>query len=916
MTIRHSNHGGLTRRSLAVAIGLALSGGAVHAGTIAVTTTDDAGPGSFREAIQTANSNLGTDTIDFSQVAGDTITLASDLPVITDDLTLQGSEVTLDGNGQSGCLAADASNLAVEDMTITNCIGGYLGGAGRGIYRDGGGILVANAALTVTGSTITNNMPTGQPRGGGAYGLGGGIAIFGGALVVSDSTISGNTAGDGGGIYAAGGPAAIIDSTLSGNSATGAGGGIMHFGLGFTRDDAPSGEPPPVALEISRSLVSGNSASQVGGGVMSFSKYAEISIDETEIVDNQVGDAGGGFFIQGGPSAMAVTNSTISGNSAVGGGAGGGLLINKYPGTVELSNNTISNNSADFIGGLYLSIDSGGQNPRGTIAPIQLVGQTISGNTATAGTGGGLTAAFPEPETVVIGNSIIAGNSAAVGADDLSATTPSGIELHGDWADRLAARLGRDRIVPPRGGPVPGSTTFDVSFSVIGQAPDDGSNFSPDAVTTSLLGEDPELGALADNGGPTRTHLPAATSPALNVVTGTGGCGTSFSLDQRGEDRPEPGGSLCDAGSVERGALPLIDVNPDIDFGTINVGDSAGPEVVTLANSGGSPLEVTAFNGLAAPFTLDFSDCAAGLPFSLAAGDSCNLQAGFAPGSAGAFAQTITVDSDSGPGGDDSFELSGTAVAPGISANPLAFGGVPVGQTVADTVTIENTGQGSLEISGLSLSDDGGGVFAIGGDTCGAPIAAGDSCQVTIDFTPSAAVAFSGSLAVGNNATAEPLEVALSGEGLIGNLVISPAGGLNFGDVPVGDSGQDDLTLENDGDAPIEVTGWSDPVAPFSIQGGTCPTPPFTLQPGESCTLTFGFEPTDAGDYGETLDFSVNDGSGGASVPVNVSGRGTAPGGAAIAVPTLDRIGLIIGGGLLALMGLLGLRRRQDGKRV
>lgn len=448
---------------------------------------------------------------------------------------------------------------------------------------------------------------------------------------------------------------------------------------------------------------------------------------------------------------------------------------------------------------------------------------------------------------------------------------------------------------------------------MIGESPTDGSNFSPDTVTGNLLGEDPELGPLADNGGPTPTHLPAAASPALDVVTAAGGCGTSFALDQRGEPRPETGGSLCDAGSVERGlAPPLIDVDPDIAFGTVDVGDSAGPQAVTLANNGGADLEVTAFNGMSTPFTLDFSDCGASLPFTVAGGDSCMLQTGFSPTSAGNFTQAVTVASDSEPGGDDSFELSGTAVEPGITAAPLAFGGVPVGQTAPGTVTIENTGQGSLDISSLALSDDGGGVFALDGDTCGAPIAAGDSCEVTVEFAPTAAAGFAGSLAVESNATSEPLEVAISGEGLLGNLVITPAGGLDFGDVPVGESGQADLTLGNDGNAPLQVTGWPQPGAPFSIVGGSCPTPPFSLEPGESCTLTFSFAPADAGDYDETLAFSIDDGSTTGSVPVTVSGQGTAPAPQAVSVPTLDRIGLIIGGGLLALMGLLGLRRRHQ----
>jgi CSLREA domain-containing protein len=69
---------------------------------------------------------------------------------------------------------------------------------------------------------------------------------------------------------------------------------------------------------------------------------------------------------------------------------------------------------------------------------------------------------------------------------------------------------------------------------------------------------DPLLGPLADNGGPTPTRLPAATSPAVDAIalgtTSTGVpswalCGGALQ-DQRGVARPQ--GPACDIGAVER----------------------------------------------------------------------------------------------------------------------------------------------------------------------------------------------------------------------------------------------------------------------------------------------------------------------------------------------------------------------------
>jgi hypothetical protein len=71
-------------------------------------------------------------------------------------------------------------------------------------------------------------------------------------------------------------------------------------------------------------------------------------------------------------------------------------------------------------------------------------------------------------------------------------------------------------------------------------------------LATDRRNTDPLLGPLADNGGPTKTHLPLAGSPAIDTSTG---CGQT---DQRGFARPADGdgngSAVCDVGPVEAGA--------------------------------------------------------------------------------------------------------------------------------------------------------------------------------------------------------------------------------------------------------------------------------------------------------------------------------------------------------------------------
>jgi hypothetical protein len=57
------------------------------------------------------------------------------------------------------------------------------------------------------------------------------------------------------------------------------------------------------------------------------------------------------------------------------------------------------------------------------------------------------------------------------------------------------------------------------------------------------------LGPLADNGGPTKTHALGSGSHAIDVIP-EAGC--AVDTDQRGRPRPETGGDECDVGSFER----------------------------------------------------------------------------------------------------------------------------------------------------------------------------------------------------------------------------------------------------------------------------------------------------------------------------------------------------------------------------
>lgn len=493
------------RTALAAAICTALGAGHAGAATFQVTNTNDSGSGSLRDALTQANANAEADVIDLSSISGQTITLTSGELVTTDDaITIEGNGVTVDAGGNSRVMYSDATDLVINDLTVT---GGSVTGSAfnRGFPRSGGGIYSKyGGSLTLNDSTVTGNA---------AEGNGGGIAHLGnGALSINGSTISNNTAALGGGLFADvdGRDADIRNSVISGNAATGSPGGIER---------ALEGGP------FQRGLA-GYSA---GGGAYLFVGYGNTTVANSTITSNTADSFGGLIAVTVGPDVnLTIDRTTISNNEATAGYGGAGYVVSTYE--AALVNSTISGNTAtQELGGLILVSGSAsyvrGETPTPVYGRTRIDFSTITGNTSGSDFGGLYLASNG---TQTINASVISGNSATSNPD-------------------VAIGGGALRGTPGGGG------SADVTYSLIGVDPTIGT-LNKDAISTSLTGSNPQLGALADNGGPTRTHLPAPGSPLVDAVgSGAGGCGTSVTTDQRGE--PRPSGAACDIGAVERGSV-------------------------------------------------------------------------------------------------------------------------------------------------------------------------------------------------------------------------------------------------------------------------------------------------------------------------------------------------------------------------
>ncbi|MCA9903669.1 MAG: CSLREA domain-containing protein, partial [Anaerolineae bacterium] len=274
-------------------------------------------------------------------------------------------------------------------------------------------------------------------------------------------------------------------------------------------------------LIVARSLIANNNGGDIytpehnnhGAGIYS---WGALTVIDSVIRDNHLYHTGGslagaGIYKTGG-GALVIRGSTISGNggSSV---VGAGILYdsnNDSTSRVEIANSTIVNNSGEIGAGLYLYA----YNPGSAI----LNNVTIALNEAYDGGGIYVASLGGNGQAALIGNSIVWGNYHTLndGPEDLyGAFVSTGHNLIGSLNES--------------------TLTGDL--------------------TGNLIGLDPLLGSLADNGGPSFTMALQAGSRALNA-----GGNTCEIVDQRGVLRPQ--GAACDIGAFESATYGIDQVAP------------------------------------------------------------------------------------------------------------------------------------------------------------------------------------------------------------------------------------------------------------------------------------------------------------------------------------------------------------------
>jgi parallel beta-helix repeat protein/predicted outer membrane repeat protein len=275
-------------------------------------------------------------------------------------LSLINSTLTANTAGGSssggGIYATNGTSIAITNSTVSG--NSASGGQGGGIYVAGG---PAGETVTVTGSTFSAN----------TAGLGAGIGGDGQGypvnVSISGSTFSGNTASSaGGGIYLYTGVSITISSsTFSNNTAPGGGGAVYNF----------------VSTTITNSTFSGNSANNGQGGAVRAVQFLTVSNSTFSGNGAQVGGGVYTGFGTGNSSPISITGSTFNGNTTSGSGAG--LYVdtttNSAGTDLSLANDTFAGNTAGGQGGALYTVDS---TVHGAIVNTTITSNSASGGGA------------------------------------------------------------------------------------------------------------------------------------------------------------------------------------------------------------------------------------------------------------------------------------------------------------------------------------------------------------------------------------------------------------------------------------------------------------------------------------------------------------------------------------------------------
>jgi len=228
------------------------------------------------------------------------------------------------------------------------------------------------------------------------------------------------------------------------------------------------------------------------------------------------------------------------------------------------------------------------------------------------------------------------------------------------------------------------------------------------------------------------------------------------------------------------------------------------------------------------------------------------------------------------PGTDDSAP-SGTPVIR-VAPASLDLGAIDAGATGTGTLTVRDEGDAPLTLGALTLDDPQGAWIVT--DLAGEELRPGDTRSIVVSCTPTGSGPADATLHIlSDDPTTPDAAVALTARLREPDLALDPTS-VDLGSLDFGDSATAVVTVTNNGDADLHVSGWSfapsDPGLSL-LFAGAFDTGAGTLLPHATTTLTFSWAPTSYGCAEGTLLLASDDpDSPELALPVTACGPGDA----------------------------------------
>jgi hypothetical protein len=186
-------------------------------------------------------------------------------------------------------------------------------------------------------------------------------------------------------------------------------------------------------------------------------------------------------------------------------------------------------------------------------------------------------------------------------------------------------------------------------------------------------------------------------------------------------------------------------------FGSQSISAASAPQTITVTNTGGVNLTGGTFTVTGSPIFTG-SGCTA----TLAVGATCTEAAVFRPTAVTSYSGSVAIDYSGVTA--QAVSLTGTGVATGALAFTAATNGTLGGNAghqvltfkiptprapVTSVVTITNTGTAAtptaVTINGITVAGAANTLFSLTGQTCGATLASGATCTISITYATPAA---------------------------------------------------------------------------------------------------------------------------------------------------------------------------------